>query len=141
MTISGGNTHGVVICSEGFLYGWGLNNSSTQKGLLGLDPEDPTYTTADKVYSPSRVKTDNLKFSQVTAGSGASALALSCKSVVYAWGDNENRQCGQGSLAANVIEKPMPVLKGQTKGYTEDGEEGGDYLGGVVFVSASTAAS
>jgi alpha-tubulin suppressor-like RCC1 family protein len=61
--------------------------------------------------------------------------------VVYAWGDNENRQCGQGSLAANVIEKPMPVLKGQTKGYTEDGEEGGDYLGGVVFVSASTAAS
>lgn len=141
MTISGGNTHGVVICSEGFLYGWGLNNSSTQKGLLGLDPEDPTYTTADKVFSPSRVKTDNLKFSQVTAGSGASALALSCKSVVYAWGDNENRQCGQGSLAANVIEKPMPVLKGQTKGYTEDGEEGGDYLGGVVFVSASTAAS
>lgn len=141
MTISGGNTHGLVICSEGFLYGWGLNNSSTQKGLLGLDPNDPTYTTADKVFSPARVKTDNLKFSQVTAGSGASALALSCKSVVYAWGDNEKRQCGQGSLESNVVPKPMPVLKGETEGYTEDGEPGGDYLGGVVFVSASTAAS
>jgi alpha-tubulin suppressor-like RCC1 family protein len=27
MTISGGNDHGVVICSQGYVYAWGINKS------------------------------------------------------------------------------------------------------------------
>ena len=93
-TITGGNYHGLIICAQGYLYTWG-NNYSDQVGgpLLGIDPDDSkTGGNATKkfVTEPSRVKSGNLTFSQVTAGSGAFNLALACNSVVYAWGENTN---------------------------------------------------
>lgn len=137
-TISGGNDHGLIICAEGFLYTWGNNYSSTNAGpLLGIDETIPGYDDAI-VYTPHKVRTGNLTFSMVTSGSGAFNLALSCHSVVYAWGDNSQSGCGQGANAGNVTQYPVPVLKGETSGYTEDGQPGGDYLGGVVYVAAST---
>lgn len=141
-TISGGNDHGLIICAQGYLYTWGNNFSSTVGGpLLGIDPDDSddgAMATAEYVYKPSRVKTGNLTFNMVTSGSGAFNLALSCHKVVYAWGENTTGSCGQGSGAANVVKYPVPVLKGETPGYTVDGKAGGDYLGGVVYVAAST---
>ncbi|MBP5481906.1 MAG: hypothetical protein J6Y22_09165, partial [Paludibacteraceae bacterium] len=137
-TISGGNDHGLIICAEGYLYTWGNNYSSIMAGpLLGIDPSESGYD--DKiVYSPKRVKTGNLTFSQVTSGSGAFNLALSCHKVVYAWGDNQNDGCGQGGQGGNVVSFPTPVLKGETPGYNEDGSTGGPYLGGVTYIAAST---
>lgn len=143
MTISGGNDHGIVICAQGYLYAWGTNQSNIGSGLLGLDPNDPDYPGDQKFYtSPQRVKMDNgLTFSQVTAGSGAFNLALSCKGIVYAWGENTQNQCGQGSGAATVITEPKPVLCGNdVPGYNLDGSPGGPYLGNVKFVAASTSA-
>lgn len=141
-TITGGNDHGLIICAQGYLYTWGNNYSTTIGGpLLGIDPDDPkTGGNATKKYvtEPSRVKSGNLTFSQVTAGSGAFNLALACNSVVYAWGENANGGCGQGPSGKNVIEYPVPVLKGETPGYDEGGNEGGDYLGGVTYIAAST---
>ena len=142
-TISGGNDHGLIICAQGYLYTWGNNYSSTIGGpLLGIDPEDTqTGGNAESkyVYAPSRVKTDNLTFSMVTAGSGAFNLALSCYKIVYAWGDNQNQECGQGpSYNSNIVQYPSPVLKGETPGYNLDGTAGGDYLGGVTYIAAST---
>ncbi len=137
-TISGGNDHGLIICAQGFLYTWGNNFSSTVGGpLLGIDPSEPNAN--DKyVITPSRVMSNNLTFSQVTAGSGAFNLALACNSIVYAWGENTNGGCGQGPGGENVIKFPKPVLKGETSGYKEDGTPGGDYLGGVTYIAAST---
>ncbi|MBR4712181.1 MAG: hypothetical protein IKP27_00700, partial [Paludibacteraceae bacterium] len=137
-TISGGNDHGLIICAEGYLYTWGNNYSSIMAGpLLGIDPTESGYD--DKiVYSPKRVKTGNLTFSQVTSGSGAFNLALSCHKLVYAWGDNQNDGCGQGGQGGNVVSFPTPVLKGETPGYNEDGTTGGPYLGGVTYIAAST---
>lgn len=140
-TISGGNDHGLIICAQGYLYTWGNNMDKTIGGpLLGIDPdgEDGAQASADVVYKPSRVKTDGLTFSMVTSGSGAFNLALSCYKVVYGWGDNQQSGCGQGASAGNVIKFPMPVLKGETEGYTVDGKPGGDYLGGVTYIAAST---
>jgi alpha-tubulin suppressor-like RCC1 family protein len=141
-TITGGNDHGLIICAQGYLYTWGNNYSKTVGGpLLGIDPTDPKTggnATKDYVTEPSRVKSGNLTFSQVTAGSGAFNLALACNSVVYAWGENTNGGCGQGDNGGNVIEYPVPVLKGETSGYDESGKEGGDYLGGVTYIAAST---
>lgn len=150
MTIGGGNDHGLIICAQGYLYAWGVNYSGSIGGpLLGIDPDDPetgAYATEENVYKPGKVKTGSLTFSQVTAGSGAFNLALSCHSVVYAWGDNQTDACGQGGDFSingnkNVVPYPAPVLKGATKGYKENGEPGGDYLGGVVWIAASTNSS
>ena len=141
-TITGGNDHGLIICAQGYLYTWGNNYSKTVGGpLLGIDPDDPKTggnATKEYVTEPSRVKSGNLTFSQVTAGSGAFNLALACNSVVYAWGENTNGGCGQGPAGGNVIEYPLPVLKGETPGYDENGNKGGDFLGGVTYIAAST---
>lgn len=140
-TISGGNDHGLIICAQGYLYTWGNNFSDVIGGpLLGIDPDVPGNTPdARVVYSPQRVKTGNLTFSMVTSGSGAFNLALSCHNVVYAWGEDSQHGCGQGANTASAIVKyPVPVLKGETDGYTEDGQPGGDYLGGVTYIAAST---
>jgi gliding motility-associated-like protein len=148
MTISGGNDHGVVICASGYLYTWGVNkdDKGQKSNLLGLAPDNPKVNAAyvdkpEPVNVSSSAFTEGLTFSQVTAGSGAHNLALSCYSVVYAWGDNEDGQCGQEATAGVIVTSPMPVLKGETIGYNEDGTPGGDYLGGVVYVTASTSAS
>ncbi len=138
-TITGGNDHGVIICAQGYLYSWGVNNSGQLSGLLGIDPDDE-YTganaTKDYVYTPSRVKTDKLTFNMVTAGSGAFNLALSCTKIVYAWGDNQSKVCSP--TEGNVVKYPTPVVKGETPGYNLDGTPGGDYLGGVTYIAAST---
>ena len=140
-TISGGNDHGLIICAEGYLYTWGNNYSSSIGGpLLGIDESLSGYD-AKQVYSPMRVKTDGLTFNQVTAGSGAFNVALACNGLVYAWGENTNGACGQGPSAGNIVQYPTPVKKGETSGYTLDGQPGGDYLGGVVYVAANTASS
>lgn len=141
MTISGGNDHGLIICAQGYLYTWGNNTDKTIGGpLLGIDPAgaEGANASAEFVTKPSRVKSGNLTFSMVTSGSGAFNLALSCHKVVYAWGDNKQSGCGQGSGAGNIVEYPSPVLKGETPGYTIDGQPGGDYLGGVTYIAAST---
>ncbi len=149
MTITGGNDHGVIICAEGYLYAWGSNVTSTMQGpLLGIDENLPGYNDAS-VFKPMRVKTEGLPYSpvggltfhQVTAGSGAFSLALACNTIVYAWGENVGGSCGQGPNSGNIIQYPTPVLKGETPGYNLDGTEGGDYLGGVVYVAANTVSS
>lgn len=141
-TITGGNDHGLIICAQGYLYTWGNNHSKNPDGyVLGIDPDDPQTggnARKDFVTTPSRVKSGNLTFSQVTAGSGAFNLALACNSIVYAWGQNNTNGCGQGTSAASIVEFPKPVLKGETSGYSEDGTPGGLYLGGVTYIAAST---
>ncbi len=139
-TITGGNDHGVIICAQGYLYAWGVNVADKiGSNILGIDESD-SETGANAglktVYTPSRVKTDNLTFNMVTAGSGAFNLALSCKKIVYGWGDNQQKACSP--TEGNLVKYPTPIVKGETSGYNEDGTPGGNYLGGVTYVAAST---
>lgn len=139
-TISGGDDHGVIICAQGYLYTWGLNEKSNIGKVLGIDPDDPaTGANAELkvVYTPSRVKTDNLTFNMVTAGSGAFNLALSCNKIVYGWGDNQTKACSP--TEGTLVKYPTPIVKGDTPGYNLDGTPGGEYLGGVTYIAASTA--
>lgn len=135
MIISGGNDHGLALCSKGQIFAWGYNDGNR------LCLSDPTDAAKDVVSSPSLVKTGNLTFSQVCGGSGGHSVALSCKKVVYCWGDNSTMQCGRPK--SNYIEggEPVPVYKGVTDGYDLDGNPGGDYLGNVKYISATSAAS
>jgi len=144
MIISGGTDHGVIICSEGYLYAWG-DNSGNRLGLLPPNDAVANVTTPQRVNTPP-----GMTFSQVTAGSGSHTLALSCKGVVYAWGGNGNRECGQ--TTGNVVSIPTPVPHGAAPGYNLAGERNPNfntnpndpaypYLGGVKYVCGSTAAS
>ncbi|MFW5851254.1 MAG: RCC1 domain-containing protein, partial [Bacteroidota bacterium] len=136
MSITGGNDHAVVICSEGYMYAWGNNN----KNQLALAPPNDIV---DVIWEPQPVESGGLTFSQVTAGSGSHNVALSCNGIVYAWGANDGYQTGQiaPSGAGSVVDEILPVGKGATPGYNIDGSPGGIYLGGVKMIAASTSAS
>lgn len=139
MIISGGADHAVAICNKGTIYAWGKND----KGQLCLVDK----TLGDAVSEPAKVKLDpNLTFSQVSAGSGGHNVALSCKSTVYCWGENDNGQCGRDKVQYGEVisDEPVPIYKGEVKqGYNLNGEatNDGEYLGGVVYVCGTTKAS
>lgn len=139
MIITGGNDHGIALCNKGQILAWGYNAGNR---LCLLDANDAGKSV---VSSPSLVNTGNLTFSMLSAGSGGHSVALSCNKVVYCWGGNDFGQCGRPAGGeGSYIEggKPVPVYKGETEvGYDEDGKEGGEYLGNVKYITATTAAS
>ena len=135
MLISGGNDHGVALCNKGEIFAWGYNKDNR----LGLKPP---YDSEIVVNKPQLVNIPvGLTFSQVSAGSGSHTVALSCKNIVYAWGENDKFQTGQTS--GDVVDKPMPVLCGEATnhGYEEDGITKGKYLGDVKKIAATTSGS
>lgn len=135
MLISGGNDHGVALCNKGEIFAWGYNKDNR----LGLKPP---YDSETVVNRPQLVNIPvGLTFSQVSAGSGSHTVALSCKNIVYAWGENDKFQTGQTS--GDVVDKPMPVLCGEATnhGYEEDGITKGKYLGDVKKIAATTSGS
>ena len=134
MIISGGNDHGIALCSKGQVYAWGYNNGNR----LCLAPPNDNLEIAS---SPCLVNTGNLTFSMLSAGSGGHSVALSCFNVVYCWGGNSQMECGRPK--SDYIEggEPVPVYCGEAPGYELDGTPGGKYLGNVKYISATSAAS
>ena len=135
MIITGGNDHGIALCNKGQIFAWGYNDGNR---LCLLDPADAAKSI---VPSPSQVKTGSMTFSQLSGGSGSHSVALSCNKVVYCWGANDAMQCGRPKSDYITGGEPVPVYKGVTDGYNLDGKPGGDYLGNVKYISATTQAS
>lgn len=136
MIISGGGDHAIALCSKGQIFAWG-RNTGNRLCLQGAD------ASKDIVSTPSLVNTGNLTFSMVSAGSGGHSVALSCNNVVYCWGANDYGQCGRPGAAKSIIEggEPVPVYHGEAPGYNLDGTPGGDYLGNVKYITATSGAS
>lgn len=135
MLISGGNDHGVALCNKGQIFAWGYNEGNR----LGLKPP---YDAQDVVTSPQLVNIPvGLTFSQVTAGSGSTNIALACTGIVYAWGENEVGTAGQPTTQT-IVSTPMPVECGEATdhGFDLDGVSPGKYLGGVKMVGGTTSA-
>lgn len=135
MIITGGNDHGIALCNKGQIFAWGYNDGNR---LCLLDPADAAKSI---VPSPSQVNTGSMTFSQLSGGSGSHSVALSCNKVVYCWGANDAMQCGRPKSDYITGGEPVPVFKGVTDGYNLDGTPGGDYLGNVKYISATTQAS
>ncbi len=135
MIITGGNDHGIALCNKGQIFAWGYNDGNR---LCLLDPADAAKSI---VPSPSQVNTGSLTFSQLSGGSGSHSVALSCNKVVYCWGANDAMQCGRPKSDYITGGEPVPVFKGVADGYNLDGTPGGDYLGNVKYISATTQAS
>ena len=133
MIISGGGDHALALCSKGQIFAWGMNDH----GQLCIKGGGPSI-----VNEPTLVNTGNLTFSMVSAGSGSHSVALSCYKVVYAFGSNTYGQCGQPARSPEYItDTPVPIPHGDAPGYTLDGQPGGEYLGGVKYIAASSGAS
>ncbi len=135
MLISGGNDHGVALCNKGQIFAWGYN-AGNRLGLM------PPYDAQEIVTSPQLVNIPvGLTFSQVTAGSGSTNIALACTGVVYAWGENEVGTAGQPT-SQTIVSTPMPVECGEATdhGFDLDGVSPGKYLGGVKMVGGTTSA-
>ncbi|MCQ2192371.1 MAG: hypothetical protein MJZ23_05840 [Paludibacteraceae bacterium] len=131
--INGGSGHAVALCGKGQIFAWGQNKSNS----LCLADEG-----ADSIVAvPSLVNTGNITFTQVNGGSGDHSVALSCWGTVYCWGANDNGQCGEAPSKYSSGKMPIPVPKGETEGYNLDGTVGGDYLGNVKMVAATSGAS
>ena len=135
MIITGGNDHGIALCNKGQIFAWGYNDGNR---LCLLDPADAAKSI---VPSPSQVNTGSMTFSQLSGGSGSHSVALSCNKIVYCWGANDAMQCGRPKSDYITGGEPVPVYKGVTDGYNLDGTPGGDYLGNVKYISATTQAS
>lgn len=135
MLISGGNDHGVALCNKGQIFAWGYNAGNR----LGLKPP---YDAQEIVTTPQLVNIPvGLTFSQVTAGSGSTNIALACTGIVYAWGENEVGTAGQPTTQT-IVSTPMPVECGEATdhGFDLDGVSPGKYLGGVKMVGGTTSA-
>ena len=135
MIITGGNDHGIALCNKGQIFAWGYNDGNR---LCLLNPADAAKSI---VPSPSQVNTGSMTFSQLSGGSGSHSVALSCNKIVYCWGANDAMQCGRPKSDYITGGEPVPVYKGVTDGYNLDGTPGGDYLGNVKYISATTQAS
>ena len=106
MLISGGNDHGVALCNKGQIFAWGYNAGNR----LGLKPP---YDAQEIVTTPQLVNIPvGLTFSQVTAGSGSTNIALACTGIVYAWGENVVGTAGQPTTQT-IVSTPMPVECGE----------------------------
>ena len=105
LQVSAGGDHGLAITSGGTVWAWGNNNV----GQLGDGTTTTMRTTPVQLTGLSGVR-------QVSAGIGHS-LALRSDGTVWAWGQNDHGQVGDGMVSSTPQLTPVEVtgLTGVTK--------------------------
>jgi alpha-tubulin suppressor-like RCC1 family protein len=98
--VSAGGGHTLAITTGGVAYAWGDNGN----GRLG----DGTATTR---ASPVTVVGGITNWSQVSAGT-AHSLGVTSAGTLYAWGNNDGGQLGDGTISAKS--SPVTVIGGLT---------------------------
>ena len=94
----------VGVASDGNAYAWGSN----QYGQLGQgNPMSTPQKTPARVPPPDGVDS-GFTYTQAVAG-GDHVLAIGSDGIVYAWGDNQHGQLGNGSEDSQYHSKPQPV--------------------------------
>jgi len=136
LTISGSNSHSVMICANGNIYAWGKNNL----GQLGVDMSGTPYTLPSS-DTPLRIGVIGEIF-QVDAGSGAHTLAMTCDGMVYAWGLNTHGQLGNTTITnqSNGADKYCPYPTLVQAGETNPSDPTAN-LENVTFVSGGNTTS
>lgn len=100
--------------ANGFVWAWGYNGT----GQLGIDPK-----VTGAVSSPNRVAINTTSSITSIAAGGAFNYAAEKNGFVWAWGNNDYGQLGNGTLTQNFV--PAKVVKSD-----------GTPLTGVVQVAA-----
>jgi uncharacterized repeat protein (TIGR02543 family) len=124
--ISTGNSHSLVLTTNGRVYAWGLNN----EGQVG------DGTTVNKLI-PTLISFTGLEagetIEQVSGGSGYSH-ALTTNGRVYSWGSNYNGQLGDGTDLTR-ISPTLIAFTGLQAGETIEKVSGGNGLHSLVVTT------
>jgi RCC1 and BTB domain-containing protein len=92
LDIKYGDLHYIVLTSDGCVYSWSKNNM----GPLGRGE------IVDNIYKPALIEyLSNKTVIEICCGSGHS-LALTSEGEVYAWGNNESGQIGNGEDGRDI---------------------------------------
>lgn len=123
VAVAGGSNHSLAVKSDGSVYTWGGNN----KGQLGYDP-DPTTTTFEDSSTPGQVS--GLTDVVAVAGGTSYSLALKSDGTMWAWGNNDVGQLGNGESGSGLTSiTPVQV---------EDPSDASGFFTGVVAVAAGS---
>ena len=99
LQVSGGRYHSLALGSDGNVYAWGNN----QYGQLGNGTTNTSQKTPVRVKTPDRSTYPDLPedftYVQVSAGE-LHSLALGSDGNVYAWGNNQYGQLGNGTTGS-----------------------------------------
>ncbi len=123
IAVAAGNSHSLVLCSDGTLAAWG-NNSAGQLG-------NGTTTTSNPFgsYSPVAVDTSGVlsgKTVIAVAAGGSHSLALCSDGTLAAWGSNGQGQLGNGSTTSSSVPAAVHTA-GMLAGRTVIALAGGQY--------------
>jgi alpha-tubulin suppressor-like RCC1 family protein len=98
--IAAGHDYGVAVAGDGSLYAWGLSD----RGELGQ-----SVFVGDFSASPVRVEPAPTGITRLVAAD-AHVLALTADGTVYAWGDDECGQVGDGvNHRVQTVPTPVPL--------------------------------
>jgi alpha-tubulin suppressor-like RCC1 family protein len=132
LSISGGNGHSIMLCSNGSVYTMGYNGN----GQLGIGSTTSSIVPVRVVKGSQPISMNDGTYlksiRQVDAGSGAHNVALACDSTVYAWGWNSQGQVGDNTnVDKNVPAHVLTGLQAHPSGF----------LKGVIQVTAGNESS
>ena len=103
ISIAAGGSHSLAIGSDGKLYAWGENNV----GQLG-DGSTTNSSTPVAVQLPPGITPISI------AAGGSHSLAIGSDGKLYAWGENNVGQLGDGSINNSVVPIPISLSTGIT---------------------------
>jgi alpha-tubulin suppressor-like RCC1 family protein len=127
VSIDAGGLHSLAVSNNGSAWAWGGN----AYGQLGVKQERHFF-----LWSDIPMQVHNLDdVVKVAASCGYHSLACDEDEYVWAWGDNEYGQLGNGNSGSDANEdEPVQVVKGEQ-------QVGGDYLKYIVDIDAGESHS
>jgi len=119
-TYDAGWFHSLAADANGTLWAWGYDNY----GQLGNGSDPNNWDVPQKVHGVNDVNylSDTVDIVYVSAGrSGHHSLAVDSNGYVYAWGNNEDGQCGNGKSGWGEQEDTPVLVHGENNvGYLEN---------------------
>jgi alpha-tubulin suppressor-like RCC1 family protein len=125
--VATGDGHALALTSTGAVYAWGDGNN----GDLGQGSGTAAETTPVEVDFPA-----GAQIAAVAAGEYTS-YAITTAGDVYAWGDDESGQLGNGTTEAVGDVNAVPTLIPGLTGVTQIIADGFNYVMGVVALTSS----
>lgn len=110
IAIAAGDAHNLALTADGSLWAWG----DEQGGALGIGcsggDEESGPSVPCPVLAPVAIRVDDgsAGWSSITAGR-AFSVAITSNGSLWAWGDNDDGELGDESLAGQLVPRRLPT--------------------------------